>query len=149
MENFVLFIWFVYNFVVNKVLMTIYFSLSLYLDHFVEFQCFNPDHFVWKCFTRFSYNTAIKTKWMKKITRRMHSRRMRTVRCSGRRGCVSVLGVSAQGVSAQGGVYPSMDWAGRGCLPQCMLGYYHPPCGQNSRHTPVKTLPFRNYYCGR
>ena len=127
MENFVLFIWFVYNFVVNKVLMTIYFSLSLYLDHFVEFQCFNPDHFVWKCFTRFSYNTAIKTKWMKKITTRMHSRRMRTVRCSGRRGCVSVLGVSAQGVSAQGVCILACTGRGGGVCPSACWDTTPPP----------------------
>ena len=30
------------------------------------------------------------------------------------------------------------------CLPQCMLGHT-PPCGQNSWHTLVKTLLFRNY----
>ena len=47
---------------------------------------------------------------------------MRTVRCSGRRG------VSARGV------YPSMHW-----------GRHPHPCGQNSWHTLVKTLPFRNY----
>ena len=42
-------------------------------------------------------------------------------------------GVSSQGVSAfvEGGVYPSMHWAG-GCLPQCMLGCTPPPSGQNS-----------------
>ena len=69
------------------------------------------------------------------IPTRMHSSRMRTVRCSGRRGGV-FPGVSDQGVSVRGlsnkgegvsaqGVYPSMHWAG-GCLPQCMLGYTRP-----------------------
>ena len=64
------------------------------------------------------------------IPTRMHFSRMRTVRCSDRNG--------------GGCVYPSMHWVGRGCLPLCMLGYI-PTCGQNSSHTLVKTLPFRNY----
>ena len=59
---------------------------------------------------------------------RMHSSRMRTIRCSGR---VPVEGLSAQGgvcvsvggVSAQGGV----------CLGLCLPGGRNPPCEQNHR----------------
>ena len=51
---------------------------------------------------------------------RMHSSRMYTVRCSGRRGgCIPAC-------TGWGCVYPSMHWAGvcpGGCPPQCMLGY--------------------------
>ena len=49
--------------------------------------------------------------------KRMHSSRMRTVRCSGRRG----RGCLPRGVSAKG------DLPRGGCLPQFMLGYTHPP----------------------
>ena len=58
---------------------------------------------------------------------KMHSSRMRTVRCSGRRG----------GVSAQwGGVYPIMHWAGGvsdqvGVCP--VHAGIHPPREQNDR----------------
>ena len=50
---------------------------------------------------------------VKKSHTRMHSRKMRCVRCSGRPGGVSAQGVSARGVSAKG-------------------LYISPPCGQNS-----------------
>ena len=67
---------------------------------------------------------------------------------SAKRGClftgVSALGVSDQGVSAQGGVCLERCLPG-GCLSQCMLGYTPPPCGQNSWHTLVKKL----LRCGR
>ena len=59
---------------------------------------------------------------------RMHSCKMRTVRCSGRRGrgCLSRGRVSTQWGSAQGGVQPPWtEWL-----------------------TVVKTLPFRNFVCG-
>ena len=65
----------------------------------------------------------------------MHSSRMHIVHCSSH-----LLG---------GCVCPG------GCLPQCMLGYPPPhptpppPHGQNSSHTLVKTLYFRNFVCGR
>ena len=93
--------------------MTIYFLLSLYLDHFVEFQCFNPNHFVWKCFTRFSYNTAIKTKWMKKNnTKNAVAGGGRGVSAWGclPRGCVSQHTVGREGVSApvHAGIHPAL-----------------------------------------
>ena len=73
---------------------------------------------------------------------RMHSSMMRTVRCSSclPGGCLPggvCPGVSTQGVSA---------W---GCLPQGV--YTSPPWTEflTSWHTPVKTLPFRNFVCGR
>ena len=54
---------------------------------------------------------------------------MHTVRCRrGHGGRGSVQG----GVCPEGGVCPSACWD-------------TPPCGQNSWHTLVKTLPFRNY----
>ena len=78
------------------------------------------------------------------------SSRMRTVRCSGRLaggglsakvGWYLPRGVCARGVYAREGV----------CLPVGVCT--HPPIplslGQNSWHTLVKTLPFRNYCCGR
>ena len=101
-------------------------------------------------------------KWIQKWTR-MHSSRMGTVRCSGRRG----WGVSTQvGCLPRGclareclleGCHPREGFCpDGGCLPrECVcpggvcLGGVHPPCGQNSWHTLVKTLPFRNYCCGR
>ena len=61
----------------------------------------------------------------------MHSSRIRTVRCSGRRGGMSAWGVcaggwvSARGISAQGGVYPSMHWVGRLSAP--VHAGIHPP----------------------
>ena len=108
------------------------------------------------------------------ILTRMHSSRMGTVRCSGRlmwgagvsarevsvqvgvswgglsRGCLPggclsegclPEGVSACWVSAWGGVWPSSGVSARGCV-------HLPPC-QNSWQTLVKTLPFRNFICGR
>ena len=57
------------------------------------------------------------------VVTRMHSSRMRTVHCSG-------------------------HLIGRWYLPR--VGVYTSPCGgQNSWHTLVKTLPFRNFVCGR
>ena len=76
----------------------------------------------------------------------MHSSRMRTIRCRGHpegvypsmhwAGCVYPSMNWAGGVSAGGGLPGvwgciSQHALGRGCLPQCMLGYIH-PCGQNS-----------------
>ena len=79
---------------------------------------------------------------------------MRTVRSSGRRGgCLSREG----GVSAQevGGVWPE----GGVCLPRGVsarqgsvpmhAGIHLPSCQQNDWQTGVKTLPFRNFICGR
>ena len=40
--------------------------------------------------------------------------------------------MSAQAVLSRG-VYSILHWV-TGCLPQCMLGYTHFPCGQNSWH---------------
>ena len=57
---------------------------------------------------------------------RMHSSRMRTVRCSGR-----LLGVSAQGGVCLGGVYPGVS--------------ARPPTPRTESQTGVKTLPCRNY----
>ena len=62
---------------------------------------------------------------------------MRTVCCSSHLGGrVSVRGVSACRGCLPGGCLP------RGCTPP-------PPCGQNSWHTLMKTLPCRNFVCGR
>ena len=70
---------------------------------------------------------------------RMHSSRMRTVRCTGRR---------------VGGVYPSMHWAGCVCVSQHVLGrgvclsggVCHTPLPPWAEwQTPVNTLPCRNY----
>ena len=81
----------------------------------------------------------------------MHSSRKCTVRCSGRlmgRGCLP-------GGRCLPGVFPG------GCLPRwvCLSrrgvchgmsaqGDIYTPRGQNSWHTAVKTLPFRNFICG-
>ena len=71
--------------------------------------------------------------------------------CTGQGRCLSwgvdgqMEGVSAQGVSARGGVCPG------GCLPGgCLPGrvWQTPPCGHNSRHALVKTLPCRNFVAG-
>ena len=81
------------------------------------FFLFNEDHLLINVIEKFSityqyYNDASE----KPKRTRMHSSRMRTVRCSGRRGGYLPGGVSAQGrVSGQAG----------GCLP--------PPCEQNHR----------------
>ena len=68
---------------------------------------------------------------------RMHSSRMRNVRCKGHRGGCLLSGVSVQGLSVQGGVYPSMHRAGGvypsmhsgRCVSQHALGAgdTHPP----------------------
>ena len=83
---------------------------------------------------------------------RMHSSRMRTARlltisqhALHRGGClpggVSTWGVSAWVRSAQGvSTYQGVS--------ACQTPP-PPPCGQNSGHTLVKTLPFRNFVCGR
>ena len=64
---------------------------------------------------------------------------MRTVRCSGRRGgrgrwCLPRE--SARGVSAQGGVYPSMHWVGGVCIPAC-TGWEVCPSACWDTHSPV------------
>ena len=72
---------------------------------------------------------------------RMHSSRMCTVCCSSRllgggalpRGCLSMEAGLPRGVSAQG----MSAWRGAPPAPT--------PCGQNSQHTLVKTLPLRNF----
>ena len=75
---------------------------------------------------------------------RMHSSRMRTVRCSGHRGgggwCIPACtgqGVCIPACTGHGGVYPSMHWAGGVCLGECLLGgclpHTPPPCGLNDR----------------
>ena len=99
--------------------------------------------FKFSIFLKFCVMFTIKTK--------MHSSRMLTVRCSGRRGgCIQActrggfVSQHALGrVSALGGVYLGCNcpagWLSRGCLP-------HPPlCEQNDWQTPVKILPCRNY----
>ena len=63
----------------------------------------------------------------------MHSSRMRTVRCSGRRG------VSHRGLSAQGIVCPG------GCLPQCMLGY----TSMNRMTNACENITLPQLLCGR
>ena len=80
----------------------------------------------------------------------MHSSKMRTIRCSGcLGGGFARGGVSAWGVSAQIGCMPKGCLpGGEGCLP-AMGCTFCPPCGQNSWHTLVKTLPFLNYCRGR
>ena len=69
---------------------------------------------------------------------RMHSSRMRTFLCSGRlgdgKGCLS------EGCLPRD-VCPGVCLP-RGCTPAL-------PCGQNSWHTLLKTLPLLNYHCGR
>ena len=74
----------------------------------------------------------------------MHSSRMRTVRCSGRRGVSG--GGSAQGGVCWGGVCPggsvggggltrggvSQHALGRGVSAPVYAGIQTPPCGQNS-----------------
>ena len=70
--------------------------------------------------------------------KRMHCSRMLTVRFSGRRGGgVWPGGLSAWRVSAQEGVFPG--WG----------GLHLPSSEQNDWQTGVKTLPFRNFVCGR
>ena len=86
------------------------------------------------------HNAQTKGIQHKSVVTRMHSSRMRTVRCSGRWGEGGPVSQHALGK----GAYPSMHWAG-GCLPggvcqgvsaqgrclhQCMLGYT-PPCEEN------------------
>ena len=73
------------------------------------------------------------------FTTRMHSSRMRTVRCSSR-----LLGGLVGGLCLPGGCLPR----GCVCLGVSALGgcIQHalrqtPPCGQNSWHMPVKILP--------
>ena len=77
--------------------------------------------------------------WKEKVTR-MHSSRMRTVRCSGRWGGV-------WGGVCLGGCMPR-----GGCLPRgggdCLGVDVHLPLWTESQ-TGVKTLPFRNFVCGR
>ena len=106
---------------------------------------------------------------------RIHSSRMRTVRCSGHRGggvCPEVGGVCPVGC-LPGGVYPSMHWAGGVCPSACWdtqplipyswgvsqhalgRGVYAPVHGgihnplslreQNDWQTAVKILPCRNF----
>ena len=65
----------------------------------------------------------------------MHSSRMGTVRSSSR-----LLGGVSLGV-CQGSVCP-------GGVSQHALGQT-PPCKQNDSQIGVKTLPFRNFVCGR
>ena len=119
--------------------------------------------------TQFTYKYELK---------RMHSSRMRTVRCSGRvgGGCLP-RGVSTQGeLSGYGGICLGVSAWGclpRGCLPKggclrrggislggvCLEGFAWGVCqggGCPARHplwtesqTGVKTLPLRNYCCGR
>ena len=84
------------------------------------------------------------------ISTRMHSSRLRIVRCNGRRGDVYPGGclpgdcvpraVSAQG-GLPGGVCPG------GCLPQCMLGYT-PSRGQNFRNITSQHLRLRTVIIG-
>ena len=102
----------------------------------VVFSCIERPHICTLVST--SFQTKKKKNCTKSLKRtRMHSSKMRTVRCSGR----WVGGVSQHTIGRMGvcipvctgqGVYPSMHWAGGvclvGCLPQCMLGY---PPGQN------------------
>ena len=61
------------------------------------------------------------------LSQHVLGRGCRIPKCTGHGGCLP-RGVSAQGVSARGG----MSACGGGCLPQCMLGYT-PLCGQNDR----------------
>ena len=64
------------------------------------------------------------------------------------RGCLPRVGVSDQeGCLSGGGCLPRGGCLHRGCvcLGDVCLGVCTPPCGQNSRHTLVKTLPFRNF----
>ena len=81
---------------------------------------------------------------------------MRTVRCSSRlpRGGVSARVVCLRGVCpgecllGGGGVCPggvSQHALGRGVSAPVHAGIHPPLFGQNSWHTLVKTLPFRNY----
>ena len=83
------------------------------------------------------------------VPTRMHSSRMSTVRCSG---CLSCHACPATPTPRHARplhlTYPlhhTCPLCHVCSLSQCMP----PPCGQNSRHTLVKTLPFRNYCCGR
>ena len=94
----------------------------------------------------------------------MHSSRMRTVRCSGHDGGVHLPG---QTTPLAGHPPPGRPPGQRHLLgqttplwadppAQCMLGYTPLPCPVYAgihppvdRQTPVKTLPFRNYCCGR
>ena len=78
---------------------------------------------------------------------RMHSSRMRTIRCSGH------LGVSQHGLGR--GVYPSMDWAVGVCVSQHALGRGCLPGGVSAQvrgclpHTPWQTPPTceQNHRC--
>ena len=82
---------------------------------------------------------------------------MCTVRCSGRRwgGGVSARGggLSALGCVCSGRGKGLHRRGGGACLfLACVcsrVGCLADPCGQYSWHTFVKTLPFRNYCCGR
>ena len=80
-----------------------------------------------------------------------NSSRMCTIRCSIHLpgGIVSAHEVCLPrvGVCPQGGCLP---WGvGREGGGACQGGCTPPPCGQNSQHTLVKRLPFRNYVFGR
>ena len=86
----------------------------------------------------------------------MHSSRMRTVRCSGRRGG----GACIPACTGQGGMYPSMHWAGgvyrsmhwaggvsaRGCLPEGVSAT-PPPLDRMTDACENITLP--QLRCGR
>ena len=102
--------------------------------------------------------------WNLKKTR-MHSSRMRTVRCSGRLSCHACPLPATHAPTAMHVSLPCMTpphtppatYAPLPCippLPHMPPPPHMPPChahppGQNSWHTLVKTLPFRNYCCGR
>ena len=92
--------------------------------------------------------------------------RMCTICCSGRLGGCLPSGVSAQGrcLPSEGDVYPEWVMSTHGVFAQRGVSAWEgsicpgvfaqklgctPPCGQNSWLTLVKTLPFRNYCCGR
>ena len=89
---------------------------------------------------------------------RMHSSRMRTVRCSGRLGgggnCLSKKGVFLGGCLPVG--VSARRYLLRGCLTRgCMPGGCTPPWIQGKHFSGkritdrCKTIPFRNYCCGQ
>ena len=61
--------------------------------------------------------------------------------------CTGQGRVSAQGGCVAGGVCPGVSAQGGVCWSACWDT--HTPYGQNSWHTLVKTLPFRNYVADR
>ena len=91
---------------------------------------------------------------------RMHSSRMRTVRCSDR---LAGGGISPWGVSSKGGCLPRGQCLPRGwCLPGgvcpggvCLVRVCISACNGGRHRLPwtdrhlYRTLPFRNYCCGR